>query len=176
MGKLTFILGGVRAGKSRLALELAKKSGKRTTFIATALPIDSEMKERIKEHKSSRPNNWQTIEITKNLDKEIGRQRNKMVLIDCLTIYVSHLVNLSEDKILNHIKKTIEAIKKSNSEFIVVSNEVGAGVHPNNKLGRKFRDVLGKANQMFARASDQFYVMFAGIPVDIKKAWKKSKR
>jgi len=175
MGKLIFILGGARSGKSTFALELAKKSGKRVTFIATATPMDSEMKERIRVHKNNRTRDWETIEITKNLDKKIGREKNKLVLIDCLTIYIYHLINLDEKEILNHIRKVIEAIKKSHSEFIVVSNEVGAGIHPNNKLGRYYRDVLGRANQMFAHASDEFYVMFAGIPVDIKK-WKKSKR
>ncbi len=169
MGKLIFILGGARAGKSSFALELAKKSGKRVTFIATATPIDSEMKERIKEHKNIRPKDWKTIEITKDLDKKIEQQKSGTILIDCLTIYVSHLINLKEPEILNHIRKVIEAIKKSGTEFIVVSNEVGAGIHPNNKLGRYYRDVLGKANQMFAGAADEFYVMFAGIPVDIKK-------
>ena len=173
MGKLIFILGGARSGKSTFALELAKKSGKKKVFIATALPSDSEMKQRIKEHKKNRPRDWETIEITKGLDKKIERQKNGTILIDCLTIYVSHLINLKEPEILNHIKKTIEAIKKSGAEFIVVSNEVGAGIHPNNKLGRDFRDVLGSVNQMFVYASDEFYVMFAGIPVDIKK-WKRS--
>lgn len=169
MGRLTFILGGARSGKSTFALELAKKSGRKKVFIATALPSDSEMKQRIKEHKKNRSRDWETIEITKNLDKKIEQQKNGTILIDCLTIYVSHLTNLKEPEILNHIKKTIEAIKKSGAEFIVVSNEVGAGVHPNNKLGRYYRDVLGRINQMFARASDEFYVMFAGIPVNIKK-------
>jgi len=175
MGKLIFILGGARSGKSSFALELAKKSGKKKVFIATAMPSDSEMKQRIKEHKKNRPRDWETIEITKDLDKKIEQQKNGTILIDCLTIYVSHLINLKEPEILNHIRKVIEAIKKSESKFIVVSNEVGAGIHPNNKLGRDFRDVLGRVNQMFAHASDEFYVMFAGIPVDIKK-WKKSKK
>ncbi len=169
MGKLIFILGGARSGKSSFVLELAEKSGKKKVFIATATPSDSEMKQRIKEHKKNRPKDWETIEITKNLDKKIGREKNKVVLIDCLTIYIYHLINLNEKEILNHIRKVIEAIKKSGAEFIVVSNEVGAGIHPNNKLGRYYRDVLGRVNQMFAGASDEFYVMFAGIPVDVKK-------
>lgn len=176
MGKLIFILGGARSGKSAFALELAKRAGKKKVFIATAVPSDSEMKQRIKEHKKNRPRDWETIEITKDLDKEIEQQKNGTILIDCLTIYVSYLVNLKEPEILNHTIKIIEAIKKSDSEFIVVSNEVGAGIHPNNKLGRYYRDVLGRVNQMFADASDEFYVMFAGIPVNIKKLWKKSKK
>jgi len=169
MGKLTFILGGARAGKSGFALELAQKSGKKVTFIATATPLDSEMRERIKDHKKVRPRNWETIEITNNLDKKIDQEKNRVILIDCLTIYVSHLMNLNQDKILSQVKKIIGAIKKSNSEVIVVSNEVGCGIVPNNKLGREYRDVLGKVNQMFAWAADEFYTMFAGIPINIKK-------
>ncbi len=169
MGKLIFILGGARSGKSGFAFELAQKSGEKVTFIATATSTDSEMKERIKNHKNVRPKNWKTIEIASNLDKKISQEKNKVLLIDCLTVYVSHLTNLDQDKILDHVKKIIRAIKKSKSEIIVVSNEVGCGIVPNNKLARKYRDVLGKINQMFAEAADEFYAMFAGAPVDIKK-------
>lgn len=180
---MIFILGGARAGKSSFAVELAQKLNKKVTFIATAIPIDSEMRERIKNHRNARPKNWKTVEaVVNDLDKKIGQEKSRVILIDCLTIYVSHLMNLNppkfckaklgrvnQDKILNQIKKIVGAIKKSNSEVIVVSNEAGCGLVPNNKLGREYRDVLGKANQMFALAADEFYVMFAGIPVNIKK-------
>lgn len=166
---MIFILGGARAGKSSFAVELAQKLNKKVTFIATAIPIDSEMRERIKNHRNARPKNWKTIEVVNDLDKKIGQEKSGVILIDCLTIYVSHLMNYNQDKILNQIKEIIGAIKKSNSEVIVVSNEAGCGLVPNNKLGREYRDVLGKANQMFALAADEFYVMFAGIPVNIKK-------
>jgi adenosylcobinamide kinase/adenosylcobinamide-phosphate guanylyltransferase len=175
MGKLIFILGGARAGKSSFALKLAKKSGKRVTFIATATPMDLEMKKRIKAHKNTRPKSWKVIEITNNLDKKINQEKNKVILVDCLTIYVYHLMkNLNRDKILSHIKKIIKAIKKSKSKTIVVSNEVGSGIVPNNKLSREYRDVLGRANQMFALAADEFYLMFAGIPINIKKLYGKN--
>jgi len=174
MGKLIFILGGARAGKSSFALELAQKSGKRVTFIATATPMDSEMRKRIKNHKNTRPRNWKTIEVTNNLDKKIDQEKNRMVLIDCLTIYIYHLMkNLNQDKILNQVKKIIRVIKKSNSKVIVVSNEVGSGIVPNNKLSRDYRDVLGKVNQIFTQAADEFYLMFAGFPIDIKKLYEK---
>ncbi len=169
MGRLIFILGGARSGKSSFALELAKKTGKIVTFIATAVPFDSEMKERINNHKGSRPKNWKTIETVNNLDEEIYREGNEVILIDCLTIYVSNLINLCKDEILNHIKKIIKAIKKSQSKFIVVSNEVGFGIVPNNKLSRKYRDILGWVNQIFALEADEFYVMFAGIPINMKE-------
>lgn len=176
MGKLIFILGGARSGKSSFALELAQKSGKRVTFIATATPIDSEMKERIKNHKKVRPKEWKTVEVKNNLDKKIGQEKNKMILIDCLTIYISYLMDLPETRILEHMKQVIKVIKRSGSDIIVVSNEVGCGIHPENKLGRDYRDILGKVNQMFARSADEFYIMFAGMPVNIKNLWKKSKQ
>ena len=169
MGKLIFILGGVRAGKSSFALELAQKLGKKVTFIATATPLDSEMRKRIKNHRDARPKNWKTIEVTHNLDEKIDREKNKVILIDCLTVYVSHLMSLPEVKILNHIQKIIKVIKESKSDVILVSNEVGCGVHPETKLGRDYRDVLGRINQMFAEAADEFYVMFAGIPMNMKE-------
>ena len=168
MGKLIFILGGARAGKSSFALELAQKTGKKVTFMATATPIDSEMRERIKDHKNARPKNWKTIEVTNGLDKKINQEKNKVILIDCLTIYTSYLMDLPETRILDHVKKIIKAIKESASNIIIVSNEVGCSIHPENKLGRYYRDILGRVNQMFAEAADEFYVMFAGIPINIK--------
>jgi len=176
MGKLIFILGGARSGKSSFALELAQKSGRKVTFIATATPIDSEMKQRIKNHKKVRPKEWKTVEVKNNLDKKIEQEENKMILIDCLTIYISYLMDLPETRILEHIKRIIKVIKRSKSDIIVVSNEVGCGIHPENKLGRDYRDILGKVNQMFAQSADEFYIMFAGIPVNIKNLWKKSKQ
>lgn len=176
MGKLIFILGGARSGKSSFALELAQKSCKKVTFIATATPIDSEMKQRIKNHKNVRPKEWKTVEVKNNLDKKIEQEENKMILIDCLTIYISYLMDLPETRILEHTKKIIKVIKKSRSDIIVVSNEVGCGIHPENKLGRDYRDILGKVNQMFVRSADEFYIMFAGVPIDIKNLWKKSKQ
>ncbi len=169
MGKLIFILGGVRSGKSSFALKLARESGKKVTFIATAAVTDSDMKRRIEIHKNTRPKEWKTVEVKNNLDKKIRQEKNEVILIDCLIVYASYLMYLPESKISNHIKKIIEAVKESASDVILVSNEVGCGVHPETKLGRIYRDILGKINQSFAQASDEFYVMFAGIPINIKK-------
>ncbi len=169
MGKLIFILGGVKSGKSSFARKLAENLGKRVTFIATAVATDSDMKRRIKLHKNMRPKKWKTVEVKNNLDKKIRQEKNEIILIDCLTIYVSYLMDLSETKILDHIKKIIKAIKESGSDVILVSNEVGCGVHPETKIGRIYRDILGKINQLFVEKSDEFYVMFAGIPINIKK-------
>ncbi len=170
MGRLIFILGGARSGKSDFAVELAKKSKGSVAFFATAEPTDSEMKKRILMHKKNRSRQWKTIEVTSGLDKAIAREKSRVLIIDCLTIYVSHLMKLGKEKIFAHLEQVLKAIKKTKSKVIVVSNEVGCGVVPAYKLGRDYRDILGKANQMFGKASDEFYIMFSGFPLKaIKK-------
>lgn len=166
MGEIIFILGGARSGKSSFAIELAKKE-KNVLFAATAKPSDSEMKIRIEKHKKSRPKNFRTVEIKKELS-EIFKENFNTAIIDCLTIFVSgRLVNgKSEQKIVAEIKKFLEEIK--NKKIIIVSNEVGGGIVPKNKLARDFRDVLGNANRTVSKFADKVYLMAAGIPILIK--------
>ena len=168
MGKIIFILGGARSGKSSYAIELAKKE-KNVLFAATAKPSDSEMKERIEKHKKSRPKNFKTVEIKEEL-LEIFKEHFNTAIIDCLTIFVSGgMVNgKSEQKILAGIKKFLTEIKNKNKKIIIVSNEVGSGIVPRNKLAREFRDVLGNVNKMVSGFSDKVYLMTAGIPILIK--------
>jgi adenosylcobinamide kinase/adenosylcobinamide-phosphate guanylyltransferase len=164
MGKMIFILGGARSGKSDFASELAKKTKGNVAFLATASASDSEMKQRILKHRNNRPKQWKTVEVKRNLDEVIASEKSKVLLIDCLTIYASGLMKLGPEKIFRHMEKVIQAIKKTKSLVLVVSNEVGCGVVPAYKLGRDYRDVLGKVNQIFVRAADEFYLMFAGYP------------
>jgi len=168
MGKIIFILGGARSGKSSYAIELAKKE-KNILFAATAKPSDFEMKERIEKHKKTRPKNFKTIEINEELS-ELFKAKFNTAIIDCLTIFVSGrmVAGKSEQQILAEIKKFIEIIKNKNKKIIIVSNEVGGGIVPVNKLARKFRDVLGNANRTVAELSDKVYFMAAGIPILIK--------
>ena len=174
MGEIIFILGGARSGKSSFAIELAcpttygrAKKEKNILFAATAKPSDSEMKIRIEKHKKSRPKNFRTVEIKKELS-EIFKENFNTAIIDCLTIFVSgRLVNgKSEQKIVAEIKKFLEEIK--NKKIIIVSNEVGGGIVPKNKLARDFRDVLGNANRTVSKFADKVYLMAAGIPILIK--------
>ncbi|MBI5573647.1 MAG: bifunctional adenosylcobinamide kinase/adenosylcobinamide-phosphate guanylyltransferase [Elusimicrobia bacterium] len=168
MDKIIFILGGARSGKSSYAIELAKKE-KNVLFAATASPSDSEMKKRIEKHKKSRPKNFKTVEIKKELS-EIFKENFKAAIIDCLTIFVAGKMvsGRSEQKILAEIKKFLTEIKNKNKKIIIVSNEVGGGIIPRNKLARKFRDVLGNTNRMISGFSDKVYLMTAGIPILIK--------
>ena len=133
------------------------------------------MVERIAEHKKNRQKNWRTLEIGNADDIISALAKNKFVnsviIIECLTILVSNLLtdNMNDKKIINKIDELIKFIKNSGNIYIVVSNEVGQGIVPGNELAREYRDVLGKANQLMAKDADEFYVMFAGVAVDVKK-------
>ncbi|TBR18864.1 bifunctional adenosylcobinamide kinase/adenosylcobinamide-phosphate guanylyltransferase [bacterium] len=172
MGKITFILGGARSGKSTYAINLAKKN-KRVAFLATCQAFDREMAKRIKIHKSSRPDHWETFEEPCDIEKILAKIGNKfdLIVIDCLTLWVSNLMikKLSHEKILKKTETALNSIARINARVIIVSNEVGLGIVPNNKLARDFRDIAGKVNQIIASKSDKVFFMVAGIPMMIKK-------
>ena len=178
---MLFILGGTRSGKSKYAEKLAKSFNKEVVYIAT-FPAgdDPEMTERIKRHRRMRPKYWRTIELG-NIDKIIGelkKIKNSVVVIECLTILVSNLLlelnkpKNAENIIINKMRELTSSMKDSDNVIILVSNEVGHGVVPGNELARSYRDILGKVNQLAAESSDEFYVMFAGVPVEVKKLGK----
>jgi len=171
--KLILITGGCRSGKSHYAIELAKKLNKTTTvYIATATFKDAEMEERIRNHQKSRPAEWQTVEEGKNIDTVLMNLKglSEVVLIDCLTMLTSNLlIELNDqNKIIHRIESMLKVISDSELTVIMVTNEVGAGIVPDGKLGRDFRDLSGIVNQLTARAADEVYLMVAGIPMKIK--------
>jgi adenosylcobinamide kinase/adenosylcobinamide-phosphate guanylyltransferase len=168
MGRIIFILGGARSGKSQYALKLVKRECKKVAFIATCLPLDEEMKKRISMHKKTRPSHWQTFEEPKDLPlllKQIGA-KFEVILIDCLTLWLSNLMlkGLKEDTIENKIDNILDLLVKIKAKSIIVSNEVGLGIVPENKLGRDFRDMAGRINQRVAGKSDEVFFMISGIP------------
>jgi len=172
MKKFIFILGGARSGKSSYAMNLAKSVGKRIVFIATCIPSDSEMKHRIKLHKKSRPRTWRVIEEEINIDSALRKAKTgcDAILIDCMGLFISNFmaVESSDKKIEEKVRRVIGQIKKSASDVIVVSNEVGMGIVPDNPLARRFRDLLGRVNQMMAQSADEVIMMYAGIPMVMK--------
>ena len=172
MKKFVFILGGARSGKSSYAVERAKKLKKKVVFIATATSPDREMKERIKFHKISRPRQWKLIEEGKDVSSILSKLngRYEVILIDCLGLLISNLLqsNLDDQEIERRIKELIAAILKIDLTTILVSNEVGSGIVPANSLARRFRDILGLANQMMAKKADEVIFMQSGIPVVLK--------
>lgn len=179
MGKIILVTGGARSGKSKFAEELALKiGGGHAAYIATAQIFDSEMAERVKIHKARRGSEWITFESPFNADKTVSYAAKNFnaILFDCVTIYLSNFLcnaNLDGENIFADFEKLINnlitAAKNSDSTIIFVSNEVGAGIVPENKLARMFRDFAGLANQMLAKESAQVFLTVAGIAIDIKK-------
>jgi adenosylcobinamide kinase / adenosylcobinamide-phosphate guanylyltransferase len=166
MTELIFVTGGARSGKSSFAFEQAVElGGDDVTFVATAERSDDEMTDRIARHQLERPRAWKTVELPREIF--IADLKSPVVLLDCLSVFVSNLLldGLAEAKILERVQNILESRTQI---LIVVSNEVGMGLVPEYPLGRQFRDVLGRANQMVARASTQAYFLVAGIPLRLK--------
>lgn len=169
MGKYIFIVGGVRSGKSRYARDLAKGISKKVAFIATCIPHDEEMKKRIAIHKKSRPRFWRVIEEGRDVESALNKLKNKfdVVIIDCLGLLISNFLHygLDEEVIKKKIKTIIKILSNANFTTILVSNEVGSSIVPENLLARRFQDILGLSNQMIAKKADEVIFMQAGIPV-----------
>ncbi|MDM8550280.1 bifunctional adenosylcobinamide kinase/adenosylcobinamide-phosphate guanylyltransferase [Desulfobacterales bacterium HSG2] len=168
-----FVIGGCRSGKSRHALEIAEQiSENNRIFIATCVPYDEEMRERVANHQKERGPTWATLEAPILLPGAILENSRKagVILGDCLTLWISNLLldpNESE-RIDGHISELTQSLERAECPVILVSNEVGGGIVPENKLARRFRDVVGAANQTVAACSDRVIWMVAGIPVPIK--------
>lgn len=172
MGKMTLIIGGARSGKSHHALQLAGKY-KKVAFIATCRPLDREMKKRVRLHKESRPSFWKTFEEAEDIAALLEKMGGpfECIIIDCLTLLVSNLMlkRYAPRKIEDKIKRMITGLKKNKARAILVSNEVGLGIVPGNKLAREFRDIAGKVNQIVAQEAKEVIFMVSGVPVQIKK-------
>jgi len=173
MSKMIFVFGGARSGKSRYAVEAAKKYGKNTVFIATATALDDEMKERIRLHKVSRPKVWGLIEEPVNLSDTVSGLKPiyDAAIIDCVGLWVSNLLmaDMEDGEIEKKIRKLGASIRKAKAgTVIIVSNEVGEGIVPGDPLSRRFRDMVGLANQIIAAKADEVIMMKVGIPVKIK--------
>lgn len=171
MKKITLILGGARSGKSTYALSLAKKY-KKVAFIATCQGLDKEMRERIKLHKESRPKHWETFEEPRDLVKLLDKINSSFdcILIDCLTLLVSNLVLAGDgqEAVIRNIEGLLFVLGKKRARIILVSNEVGLGLVPVNKLGRDFRDISGRVNQLVAAKADEVFFTVSGIALKIK--------
>ncbi|MCK5541148.1 MAG: bifunctional adenosylcobinamide kinase/adenosylcobinamide-phosphate guanylyltransferase [Desulfobacterales bacterium] len=170
----TLVIGGCKSGKSRYALNLANNiSANRKIFVATSVPTDSEMEERVLAHKKEREESFLTIEEPVLLPEIIEEYSNKadVILIDCLTLWISNLLykDYTKKEILEYIQKLVNSVKKTECPIILVSNEVGTGIVPENKLARVFRDIAGIANQEIAKAVKNVVWTVAGISVNIKE-------
>jgi len=169
---VTFVLGGVRSGKSRFAQRIASGFGS-VTFIATAKPSDPEMELRIERHRKSRPASWQTLEVPVDLDVAISSLKDpkQLAVIDCLTVYLANVMSKAPGQgaaIKEHTERLCSALEETKSSIILVSNEVGSGIHPPTATGRVYCDLLGELNQRVAALADNVILMVAGIPVPVK--------
>ena len=172
--RLTLVLGGVRAGKSRYAQQLANH-GQRVLVVATAEAGDAEMAARIQAHRAERPAHWDTLEEPLDLATALTPRLPgyDTVLLDCLTLWVSNLLLQNGERrarpdFSEEAGRLLRLYEAGDASWIVVSNEVGLGVIPANKLARSYADELGRVNQIFAAVADDVILMFAGVPVNIK--------
>jgi len=181
--KTILIIGGARSGKSRFAQELALKLGEPVLFVATAEAGDEEMRHRIEEHQRARSAAWTTLEVTTRIGSQIAQKIGgaQVVIVDCITLLVNNIfsqyidqtseqidASLIEQKLIAEIDELVECINHTDASFIMVTNEVGTGLVPANRVGRLYRDLLGMANQLLAEHADEVYLMVAGTPVQIK--------
>ena len=174
--EITLILGGARSGKSHYAQQLATELSDKVLFIATGEALDEEMQARIAEHKKARPKTWRTLEIPTGVGRKIERQIGdaEVVIIDCLILLISNLLcdepdyPEAEKRVISEINELTAAMDKLDASFVIVSNEVGMGLVPETRLGRIYRDLLGKANQLLASHATEVYLMVACLPVRVK--------
>jgi adenosylcobinamide kinase/adenosylcobinamide-phosphate guanylyltransferase len=169
---LTLITGGCRSGKSARAIALGgSHPGSRKFFVATAEPRDDEMRDRIMHHRKSRPPEFQTVEEPRALVgalKSLDR-RADVVVVDCLTLWVSNLLEVfTDDEVLAEAGTFASVLGQASFSTFVVTDEVGWGLVPENPVGRRFRDLLGWTNQKLASAADQVLLMVAGYSLRVK--------
>jgi adenosylcobinamide kinase/adenosylcobinamide-phosphate guanylyltransferase len=169
-----FVIGGCRSGKSDHALRLAENmAANERIFIATCVPQDDEMRQRVAKHQQNRNQSWITIEaplhLPQAIDDSAGAQA--VVLVDCLTLWINNLLmqNESASDVEEQISNLVQALRSADAAVIMVSNEVGTGIVPENKLARVYRDLVGSVNQEVARSVDRVVWVVAGIPVTIKE-------
>lgn len=175
MGKrLTLILGGARSGKSDFAQALARKrGGDDVLFVATAEARDEEMRGRIQNHRTARPAVWRTLEAPSDVARALkSASPARVVLLDCVTFWVSNALLANENAATDAMQRELDELLNwhhvAQCEFITVSNEVGMGLVPDNALGRAYRDLLGTVNQRLADASDEVFLLVAGVPLGVK--------
>ncbi len=172
---LTVLLGGARSGKSSIAVELGRRHRGPVSFIATAPPVDADMEERIERHRLERPASWSTVEEPTELYEALdATSHDALVIIDCLTLWVSNLMYAGRsDADVCDLASAASALAASRpAPVVAISNEVGMGIHPETTLGRRYRDLLGRVNQRFAASADTSLLLVAGRAIALDDPWK----
>lgn len=181
---MMLITGGARSGKSRFAEQIAEKRGGDVLYIATSAVTDAEMAERIRFHQQQRPAHWHTFESHRDLGDVVRLKQTEFptIVIECITTLITNLLFdmageaepeamdfiAIEQHILAQITELADAAQHCEAEVIIVTNEVGMGIVPDNLLSRRFRDIAGRVNQQLAAAADDVYLVVSGIPVPVK--------
>lgn len=178
--------GGARSGKSAFAQKIAYEKELDVAYIATAEAADEEMRARIEKHKAERPSHWHTYECPYSILPAVEENGHALYLVDCLTVYISNLIfkkaphwdektgigqieaDAIEGEVAQDIIALLEYAEKSESTFVIVSNEVGMGIVPQTPLGRYFRDMTGRMNMTVAARAAEAYMLVSGLPVKLK--------
>lgn len=164
---LVVVLGGARSGKSSYAEVLGRRheaAGGAVSYLATAPIVDADMADRVARHRIDRPDGWRTIEEQTELVEAIEEAGTDLVIVDCLTLWVSNLMwrGDTDEDVIAAAHRAAELAAGRGAPTVVVSNEVGLGVHPETDLGRRYRDLLGRVNQQWAAVADRAILMVAG--------------
>lgn len=173
---LTFLIGGARSGKSSLAVDIGHRhhaAGIPVTYIATAPVMDDDMADRVQSHRKERPPEWSTIEEEVDLVGALAKVESGLVIVDCLTLWTSNLMwrDLTDTEIRRRSEDAAIAAAERSDPTVVISNEVGLGIHPETDLGRRYRDVLGWVNQTWASAADPALFLVAGQALPLTDPW-----
>jgi adenosylcobinamide kinase/adenosylcobinamide-phosphate guanylyltransferase len=179
MAHIILVTGGSRSGKSAHALDLAQRLDGPRVFVATCPPLDDEMRARIRTHQNARQQaGWRTIEETADLPAALARAADgRVVLVDCLTLWVNNLLynaeqagsTLQEGDIQKHCEAVLEVCADLSSTVLFVTNEVGWGIIPENASARRFRDLSGRCNTVMAAGADEVILVVCGLPIHLKK-------
>lgn len=167
--RAVFVLGGARSGKSRFAETLVSETGLERHYVATGQAWDDEMRDRIAQHRADRGDLWQTHEEPIDLVARLAAidSDGRAVLVDCLTLWVTNLM-MAERNMAAEFAALTEFLPTARSRLVLVSNEVGLGIVPENRMAREFRDHAGRLHQMVAAACAEVYFIAAGLPLKIK--------
>lgn len=173
MKQITLITGGARSGKSAYALKLAVRNHAQRTLIATAVALDDEMKERIVRHQRERGDSFHTLEEPLHLAEAVSSCAGKsdVAVVDCLTVWLGNLYHHYDEReasIQNHLDGFLALLDQPPCDLILVTNEVGWGIVPENRLARAFRDMAGRLNREVARRSHHVHLLCCGIPLTLK--------
>jgi adenosyl cobinamide kinase/adenosyl cobinamide phosphate guanylyltransferase len=167
---LTLLLGGARSGKSSLAVRMAGAAGDPVTVVVTGRPTDEEMAERIRRHRAERPTDWSTIEEPIDLSAALeSSPAAAPMIVDCLTLWIANLLErgCTDEEVERQARRSARIASSRAGPTFAVSNEVGSGIVPVNELARRYRDVLGRTNQLWAEAADRVLLMVAGRVVSL---------